>query len=90
MTGNTVESVIESFSTSVIIKIEGKPIYKAIKAVEKQIIANTLSYESELGRGNHGLLGLIIIPNRYQIITGHVFFPYNNLGVLPVFPPNPT
>lgn len=90
MIGTTVESIIESFPTSSIPSVEGEPTYKSIKEVEKCIITNASSIESELGGGQHGLLGLVISPERYLTITGHEFIPHENPGALPTFPPNPT
>jgi len=84
----SVELVIESFLDSIITRVEGEPTFKTIKEVEKCIITNTSSIESELGRGQHGLLGLVISPTRYNTITGHDFILHANPGVLPIFLPN--
>ena len=90
MVGTTVESIIESFPTSNIPSVEGEPTYKSIKEVEKYIITNASSIESELGGGQHGLLGLVIPPARCSTVTGHTFVPHANPGALPTFPQNPT
>ena len=90
MTYSSVESVIESFPNSTISKIEGEPDFQSIKSIEKLIITNASSCESELGGGQHGMLGLVIPPERYHTITGHQFNPHANPGALPVFPANPT
>ena len=90
MVATTVEAIIESFPTSSIPRIEGEPTYKSIKEVEKIIITNASSIESELGGGSHGLLGLVIPEARYNTITGTNFVPHANPGALPTFPPNPT
>lgn len=90
MTYSSVESVIESFPHSTLPKIEGEPDFAGIKNIEKLIITNASSCESELGGGQHGMLGLVISPERYQLITGHEFEPHPNPGALPTFPPNPT
>ena len=86
----SVESVIESFPDSIITRVEGEPTFKTIKEVEKCIITNASSIESKLGGGQHGLLGLVISPTRYNTITGHDFILHVNPGALPIFPPNPT
>ena len=86
----TVESIIESFPTSNIPSVEGEPDYKTIKEVGKIIITNASSMESELGGGQHGLLGLVVSPTRYNTITGNNFVPHENPGALPEFPQNPT
>ena len=90
MTYTSVDSVIESFPHSTFPKIEGEPDFASIKNIEKLIITNASSCESELGGGQHGMLGLVISPIRYHMITGHHFIPYNNPGALPTFPANPT
>ena len=88
MVATTVEAIIESFPTSSIPHIEGELTYKSIKEVEKIIITNASSIESELGGGNHGLLGLVIPAARYNTITGTNFVPHANPGALPTFPVN--
>ena len=90
MTYTSVDSVIESFPHSTFPKIEGEPDFASIKNIEKLIITNASSCESELGGGQHGMLGLVISPTRYHTITGHQFIPHNNPGALPTFPANPT
>ena len=90
MTSTSVEAIIESFPHSTLPKIEGEPDFASIKNIEKLLITNASSCESELGGGQHGMLGLIISPERYQAITGHEFIPHANPGALPTFPANPT
>ena len=48
----TVEVITERFPNSDITKIEGELIYKSIKRVEKALIKNTASIQSELGGDN--------------------------------------
>ena len=45
---------------------------------------------STLGGGNHGFLGLILTPEKYQLVTSHAFEPHANPGALPTLPPNTT
>ena len=90
MAGSTVESIIESFSISTIQYIEGELDFKSIKEIEKIIVTNASSIESELGGGQHGLLGLVVSTAQYNTITGHNFVPHENPGFLPTFPQNPT
>ena len=47
-------------------QISGEPNYYPIKKVEKKIIINTASTQTELGGGNHGYLGLIMTPEKYE------------------------
>ena len=69
----TVESVIESFPNPSIPKFEHEPTYDSIKQVEKYLIENASSIESTLGGGNHGYLGLIMDPAKYQTLTRSLF-----------------
>ena len=75
---------------SSITKITGESTYETIKKVESSPIENASSISSELGEGQHGYLGLILIPNKYLTITGNNFVPHNNPGALPVFPNSAT
>ena len=86
----SIDSVIEGFPYSTIEKHIGEPHYQAIKEVERKIIKNASSYPSELGGGNHGYLGLILSPLKYELLTGILFNPHPNPGSFPTFPPNPT
>jgi len=90
MAGATVESIIESFPVSTIQCIEGESGFTSIKEIEKIIVTNASSIESELGGGQHGLLGLVVSTARYNTITGHNFIFHENPGSLPIFPQNPT
>jgi len=58
MTYTSVDSVIESFPHSTFPKIEGEPDFASIKNIEKLIITNASSCESELGGGQHGISDL--------------------------------
>lgn len=84
-----IESIIESFTHSTIPKVEGKTDYKSIKEVEKLVIANASSCESELGGGLCGILGLVILEIKCVTITRNDFVLHTNPGVLSIFPPNP-
>ena len=90
MSSPSVEDITVSFPHPNAPKIEGEPTYKTIKETEKLLIINASSFESELGRGTHGYLGLVIKPARYQTITGNTFIPHNNPGALPMFPAGAT
>ena len=51
---------------------------------------NAASIPTELGGGNHGFLGLVVTPQKYTTLTGHIFTPHMNPGTFPTFPQNPT
>ena len=77
MTEN-VESIIEGFPYSNIEKISRELPYHSIKEVERKLIKNASSFLSELGGGNHGYLGLVLTPAKYQLVTGKTFTPHPN------------
>ena len=85
-----VENIIDSFPNSSIPIIEGEPTYATLKHNEKLLIENASSIQSTLGGGNHGYLGLILKPAKYQTVTGHEFHPHPNPGALPTLPTNAT
>ena len=84
----TIELVIEGFPYSTIEKIEEKPTYCTIKEVEWKLIRNELSYQIELGDGNHRYLGLVLLPTEHNLLVGSDFAPHLNAGSLPIFPAN--
>ena len=90
MSSTIVENITDSFPNPTIPKIEGEPRYETIKSVEKLLIENASSVQSTLGGGNHGLLGLILTPEKYQLVTGHTFEAHTNPGALPTLLPNAT
>ena len=54
-------------------KCEGVIDYKIIRETHRKIQANMSTIQSELGRGQHGILGLEIQPATYQTVIGHDF-----------------
>ena len=89
MSGNA-ESILDQFPHPNIKKTLDEPNYYSIKAVEKKLIRNAASIPTKLGGGNHGFLGLVLTPQKYETITGYVFTPHLNPGTFPIFPQNPT
>ena len=51
-------------------KIRGDPSYKTLKKLKTELRTNISSVHSNLGRDNHGYLGLIISDPEYTTITG--------------------
>ena len=90
MSSYTVENIIDSFPNSSIPIIEGEPACETLKRNEKLLIENASSIQSTLGGGNHGYLGLILKPAKYQTVTGQQFNPHPNPGALPVIPAGAT
>ena len=87
---DNVDTIIEGFPYSSIEKISGEPSYHNIKEVERKLIKNASSFPSELGGGQHGYLGLVLTPEKYQLVTGNTFTPHPNPGSIPTFPEHPT
>ena len=90
MTCTSVESAMESFPNSTLLKVEGEPEFDSIKIIIKLIITNAASCKSELGGGQHGVLGLVVSRARHQTLVGHQFIPHVNPRASPTFPANPT
>ena len=53
--------------------IIGKPDYISLHKLKKQIKANAQSVPSTLGGGNHGLLGLVLTPAEYALVSAVPF-----------------
>ena len=74
------ENIKDTFPYPTIPKFPGRPDFDSIAAVHTKLKANAASIHSNLGGGNHGLLGLALQPGTYTILTGHVFEPPSNPG----------
>ena len=62
----------------------GIPTYDIIASAHRKSKANATLVESTLGGGSHGLLGLTILHETYQTVTGHAFVAPVNPGGLPI------
>ena len=79
------EDICSKISFNKIKKCEGFIDYKIIRGIHCKIQENTSTIQSELGVGQHGLLGLAMQPFTYQIVTGKEFqSPYCPPKVAPV------
>eukprot|EP00957_Ditylum_brightwellii_P188784 14369841-Ditylum_brightwellii.AAC.1 len=47
---------------------------------------NAASIDTTIAGGQHGHLGLVIMPARYLQLTGHPFAPPHNPGPTPIMP----
>ena len=54
-------------------KCEGVIDYKIIRKIHRKIQANTSTIQSELGGGQHGLLGMAMQPATYCTVIGQDF-----------------
>ena len=58
--------------------------------MHRHINANTASIQTSLGGGRHGYIGTTTEPGYYQTLTGAVFMPPFNPGVVAIIPQNST
>ena len=61
--------------------IRGEPTNKSLKRLQTELQANASSVETDLGRGNHGYLGLVLLDQEYASI------PHTQLFIPPTYPP---
>jgi hypothetical protein len=74
----SVKDIVSGMEYQELTAITGRPHYKSINTIHRQIYDNAWSIESQRG-GVHGLLGQIMTPDAYLKVTEKL---YNN-------PPNP-
>ena len=67
------EEICSKFPVKKITKFEGVVDYKIIREVHRRIQENVSTIQSELGRGQYGILGLVMQPATYQTVIGHDF-----------------
>ena len=53
--------------------IQGAPTNKTLKCLNQELRANASSVESDLGGGNHGYLGLVLMNAEYAVISATNF-----------------
>ena len=83
-----VDALKEGFPHLSIPRHPGEPTYEAIHAVHKLLKADASSVPSDLGGGQHGLLGLMRNPAVYTQVAGPVnaFVRPINPGSTPTIP----
>jgi len=90
-TVQTPEEFKNSFPHPTLAKIEGRPDNATLTANRNQIKDNAASIPSDLGGGQHGLLGSVLPHAMYATIAvGQQFVPPAFPGTSPVIPPNVT
>ena len=84
----TVEAIKEGFPHLSIPRHPGEPTYEAIHAVHNLLKANAASMPSDLGGGDHGLLGLVLSATVYSQVAGALnpFTRPANPGSTPTIP----
>eukprot|EP00957_Ditylum_brightwellii_P076999 5852190-Ditylum_brightwellii.AAC.1 len=78
-TAPTIEDLEQPFPNTLIPKIQGPLTYKNPYKIQKLLMENVASVETQYGGGNHGHLGLVINTTRYVQEAGQRF----------IIPPNP-
>ena len=67
------EYIFSKFLFKKITKYEGIIDYKIIREIDRKLQANASSIQSELGEGQHGILGMTMQPATYQTVTWQEF-----------------
>ena len=67
------EDICSKFPFKKITKCEGVIDYKIIRKIHRKIQSNASTIQSELGGGQHGLLGLEMQPATYKNVIGKDF-----------------
>ena len=88
--GPSVETIKEGFPHLLIPRHTGAPSYESVQATHKLLKANAASVPSDLGGGQHGLLGLMLDNAVYNNVTGQNFVRPVNPGNSAVIPPGAT
>lgn len=83
-------SPAEFFPYPTIEPIQGPPTYETLTAVHLCLNANAASVDSELGGGQHGLLGMTISDTSYTILTNETFTPPVKPTITPAIPTKAT
>ena len=78
-TATEANTIVKGFPIPSLPKPSGNPDYAAIKETHQILTANAASVEYDLGGGQNGYLGLILLPKQYARVSGTAF----------VLPPNP-
>ena len=74
MTSTNINYIATYFELPELNKIHGAPTYARLCDIKDQIKANASSVSSNLGKGSHGHLGLVLTNNEYAKITA---MPYD-------------
>ena len=67
------EDICSKFPLKKITKCERVIVYKIIREIHRKIQANASTIKSELGRGQHVILGLAMQSDTYRTVIGQYF-----------------
>ena len=79
-TAPKVDATVEGFPNHSPPKHSGKPEYAAIKETNQLLTVNAASIECDLGGGQNGYLGLILLPEQYERVYETAFFLPPEIG----------
>ena len=65
-------------------KIHGPPTFRTLQTMRKQLKANCQTVISDLGGGRHGLLGLLLSPAEYALLSNVAFLRPQHPGQLQI------
>ena len=82
MTASTVNYQETFFEKKDLTKIRGKRTYETLQRLIKELKANASTVHSDLGGGNYDLLGLLLSPTSYALISTTLFVQPMHLGPL--------
>ena len=90
MTGTTVEQIREGLHYPTLDRQPGLPPYNTINSLQTLLKINAASVPSQLGGGQHGLLGLVLNDALYLNLTGTDFIKPPNPSMVVIIPANST
>ena len=84
MTTSSVNYRETFFEKKELTKIRGEPTYESLQLLIKELKANASTVHSNLGGGEFGLLGLVISPTSYEMISETPFVRPTHPGSLTI------
>ena len=85
-TASLVDATIKGFPNPSLPNHTVNPDYAAIKELHQLLMDNASSFDSNLGVGQNGYLGLVLPPKQYALIVDTPFVRPPNLGRTAVIP----
>ena len=73
MTKESINYIDTLFEHKELTKIHGEPTYETLKIIANELKTNAATVRTHLGGGNHGHLGLVLLPARYALISPDPF-----------------
>ena len=64
-----VDYITTVFEYPVLTKTTGKPTYESLTTIKKELKANAVKFQCELGGANHGHLGILLSALEYTLVN---------------------